>query len=425
MFSRYFFGIALLLVSCLATAAVPAIDSDDGRTLALAGDGSLFTWGYSNAGLPSRITGLSDVVAISAGNDHFSALKSDGTVWSSHFVASSTGKYYAPGEFAQVAGLSGITAISEGGDYRVALKNDGSVWEWGYYFTGDAVPIAGLSGVRAIYSSGTISLALATDNTVLSWSGNKPSGGTGGRTAPALVTGLSDVTAFSADESGGIRYAVKSDGTVWRWTASSAPRTISGLTNVKNISANYGMALALKNDGTVWAWGYNSKGELGDGTTTTRTAPVQVLGLTDIVAISAGGMFEASAALQRDGTVWTWGDNSAGQIGNKGTNPYYSTPVQPYNSITATALNLGAVSVAKVSDSDRLFNWAESAFPTLFSPIAPPSQSASGYYFRNYATTRSYLATKDGHVFYLTPLGALLDVGLVADFLPKAQAAGF
>jgi alpha-tubulin suppressor-like RCC1 family protein len=70
----------------------------------------------------------------------------------------------------------------------------------------------------------------------------------------------------------------------------------------------------LKTDGTVWAWGNNSNGQLGDGTTTQSTSPVQVSGLSNVTAIAAGATH--TVALKTDGTVWAWGDNSNGQLGN-------------------------------------------------------------------------------------------------------------
>ena len=69
----------------------------------------------------------------------------------------------------------------------------------------------------------------------------------------------------------------------------------------------------MKSDGTLWAWGSNWAGQLGDGTTTDKTTPVQIISsLTDIVSIASGG--EHSIALKSDGTVWTWGRNWAGAI---------------------------------------------------------------------------------------------------------------
>ena len=72
--------------------------------------------------------------------------------------------------------------------------------------------------------------------------------------------------------------------------------------------------LAIKNDGTLWAWGDNTDGELGDGTYNDRDTPVQVVGLTNVIAIAAGGYH--NLALKSDGTVWAWGRNFLYQLGD-------------------------------------------------------------------------------------------------------------
>ncbi|AFE04907.1 hypothetical protein COCOR_02899 [Corallococcus coralloides DSM 2259] len=76
--------------------------------------------------------------------------------------------------------------------------------------------------------------------------------------------------------------------------------------------------VALRGDGTVWGWGSNGNGQLGDGTTTDRAVPVQVAGLTEVTALGSGSSH--ALALRRDGTVWTWGFNGDGQLGD-GTVP--------------------------------------------------------------------------------------------------------
>ena len=91
------------------------------------------------------------------------------------------------------------------------------------------------------------------------------------------------------------------------------------------ISAGGSHIIALKSDGTVWAWGHNYDGQLGDGTKTDKTTPVQVSGLTGIVSISAG--YCHTIALKSDGTVWAWGYNYYGHLGD-GTKTDKTTPVQ-------------------------------------------------------------------------------------------------
>lgn len=97
---------------------------------------------------------------------------------------------------------------------------------------------------------------------------------------------------------------------------------VSGLSGVIAIDCGASHSLAVKNGGTVWAWGYNGSGELGDGTTTTRVTPVQVSGLTGIAEIAGGNSFSLA---MRPGAVWAWG--IGGKLGN-GSYSGSSTPVQ-------------------------------------------------------------------------------------------------
>ncbi|MBY9081309.1 RCC1 domain-containing protein, partial [Paenibacillus sp. CGMCC 1.18879] len=89
---------------------------------------------------------------------------------------------------------------------------------------------------------------------------------------------------------------------------------ISTLSGVTAIAAGSSHSLALKSDGSVWAWGYNGGGQLGDNSTTQRSVPVQVTGLTEVTAIAGGN--NHSLALKSDGSVWAWGYNGGGQLGD-------------------------------------------------------------------------------------------------------------
>jgi alpha-tubulin suppressor-like RCC1 family protein len=142
---------------------------------------------------------------------------------------------------------------------------------------------------------------------------------------------------------------LKSDGTVWAWGANSSgqlgdgtvttrltpvqvknPSGTAFLTGIVAIAAG-GPSIALKSDGTLWSWGLNASGQLGDGTTTNRLLPVQVVGqsgsgvFTNAASIAASSNFTLAA--KSDGTLWTWGFNGNGQLGN-GTLVNSTTPVQ-------------------------------------------------------------------------------------------------
>ncbi len=94
---------------------------------------------------------------------------------------------------------------------------------------------------------------------------------------------------------------------------------MTGLTGAIAVAAGGydGHSIALKSDGTLYAWGGNSDGQLGDGTTTNRTTPVQVTGLSGVSSI-ASSAYDA-LALKSDGTVWTWGANDVGELGTGST----------------------------------------------------------------------------------------------------------
>jgi hypothetical protein len=108
----------------------------------------------------------------------------------------------------------------------------------------------------------------------------------------------------------------------------STPVSVSGLSKAIAIAAGWNHTCALLNNGTVKCWGHNDHGQLGDGTTANKRTPVSVLGLSNAVAIAAGGAH--TCALLSDGTVRCWGRNYYGQLGD-GTNDDKITPVSVLN----------------------------------------------------------------------------------------------
>lgn len=166
-----------------------------------------------------------------------------------------------------------------------------------------------------------------TNGCVFAWgegtAGQLGDGSTQERGAPKPVANLSDVIAVDGGDKENL--ALRSDGTVWAWGvgldvpggSSGVPVRVPGLTDVTQISAGQGSGLALRSDGTVWAWGSDDHGQLGDGVDhgpNGSPTPVRVVGLTDVASISIS--LENGYAARSDGTVWSWGDNSWGQLGN-------------------------------------------------------------------------------------------------------------
>jgi alpha-tubulin suppressor-like RCC1 family protein len=94
----------------------------------------------------------------------------------------------------------------------------------------------------------------------------------------------------------------------------SFPVQVLGLDHVVTLATGSYHVLALRSDGSMWAWGDDQLGQLGDGTNGFRYTPVPVAGLTDVVALSAGRAH--SLAVRADGSTWAWGGNDAAQIGD-------------------------------------------------------------------------------------------------------------
>ena len=121
----------------------------------------------------------------------------------------------------------------------------------------------------------------------------------------------------------------------------SGPAAISGITGLTIIAGGELHTLAIKSDGTAWAWGSNGRGQLGNtlqlgGST---AIPEQVTGLTNVVALAAG--VNHSLGLKNDGTVWAWGDNTWGQLGNTNLATSNAVPVQVSGLVNIVAIAAG------------------------------------------------------------------------------------
>jgi alpha-tubulin suppressor-like RCC1 family protein len=352
----------------------------DGHSIATDPSGKVYTWGWNTNGqlgngtytysydVPVTVTTSGvlsgkTITAVAGGEAHSIALTSDGTVytWGHNFIGQlGNGNLTDSNVPVAVTGLSGktITAVAGGGTHSIALASDGTVYTWGFNFYGQlgngnntnsnvAVAVTGLSGktITAIAGGLNHSIALATDGTVYTWgdnfSGQLGNGTNNASNVPVAVTGLSGKT-ITAVAGGGVHsIALAPDGTVYTWgenyfgqlgngtnTYSNVPVAVTGLSG-KTITAIAGGGLhsiALASDGKVYTWGYNVFGQLGNGTNTDSNVPVAVTGLSGetITAIASGK--DHSFALASDGTVYTWGDNYYGQLGN-GTNTDSNVPV--------------------------------------------------------------------------------------------------
>ncbi|MCE9672828.1 RCC1 repeat-containing protein [Myxococcus stipitatus] len=302
------------------------------------GDGSV----PLNRYLPEQVPGLSGIVTVAPGTSHALAVDSNGRVWAwgdNSDGQLGNGSYTGSNTPVQVPGLTGVVAVATGGAHSLALRDDGTVWAWGANSSGQLgdgntwfgrstpLPVQGLSRIVAVSAGFAHSLALRDDGVLFAWgmnnSGQLGDGSTTNRLLPVQVPGVSDIVAV--DGGNAFSLAVLSNGTVWAWgnnaqgqlgngttTNEASPKQVPGLNDVKAVSAGfYDHALAVHANGTVSAWGNNDVGQLGDGTTSARSSPVQVQGLTQVLTVSAGGVH--SLALRSDGTARAWGNNGFGQ----------------------------------------------------------------------------------------------------------------
>ncbi|MEU0877604.1 hypothetical protein ABZ345_03310 [Lentzea sp. NPDC005914] len=334
-----------------------AVDAGVNHAYALKSDGTVRSWGdnqYGQLGTgvtgdasydPLRVTGLDGVTDVVAGDWSGYALKSDGTVWAwgwndaGQLGTGTAGDSNVP---LRVYGLTGVTAVAATHQNAYALKSDGTVWAWGSNVRdglGGAscpegqvcppgtplrvpVPLPGTTKITAIAAGGTeTAYALRSDGTAWAWGRNwKGETGTGAplqssEPRPAQVAGLTGVVSIAGGDEVG--YATTSDGKVWAWgddywgtlgtgtwcrkaeeCRSSVPVEVQGLTGVTKIDSSTGTTFALKPDGSVWAWGRNAdRGNLGNGTwdtcstwpltrTCRASSPVQttISGVSDVAA---------------------------------------------------------------------------------------------------------------------------------------------
>ena len=343
-----------------------AIAAGSSHAAAVAQDGSVWAWGDNDQGElgleggdrpgPAKLN-VPAAMGVSASEDgsvlepggHTLVLTRDRTLYT--FGDNDHGQLGAAGDDrrtpALLAGLEQIVQVSAGADFSVAVREDGTAWAWGrdaFGQLGDGdseevsreapVQVAGVQDFQMVSAGRYHTLGLRRDGSVVAW-GDNATGVLGDgtletRREPVAVRHLTEVVQVAAGDE--FSLALKRDGTVWAWGDNDhgtlgdpalprtdevkEPRQVSGLGDIVAVAAGAHHALALKRDGTVWAWGANHHGELGNGEGGFGRfvpEPVRVVDLDQVALIAAGEGF--SLAARADGTVWAWGENSSGQLG--------------------------------------------------------------------------------------------------------------
>ena len=321
------------------------------------GSGRLGLGNVANQSSPVQVGTLGNWSRASTGDSHSVSVKVDGTMWT-------WGSYSGLGQNdivdrsspTQVGALTNWAnseqSFGAGGGFTLAVKTDGTLWAWGTGLNGrlgdgtvvnrsSPVQIGALSNWSRVFAGKKHSVAVKTDGTLWSWGYNN--GGPLGdgtvisRSSPVQIGALTNWYFLAASYT---TMAVKTDGTLWSWgngtsgvlggnaTANrSSPVQVGALTNWSAVSCANKTAASVKTDGTLWAWGYNAQGQLGQSNTIYRSSPVQVGALTNWSRVGLNGNACAVVSLKTDGTLWAWGHNNVGQVGDS-TTINKSSPIQ-------------------------------------------------------------------------------------------------
>lgn len=399
------------------SSSIKGISTGQYHTVAVKNDGTVWTWGYNGYGqlgtgnnfdrlTPFSISGVSSVVAVAAGQNHSLALTSGGIVWGWGYNGygqlgdGTTTQRLTP---VQVILLTNVVAIAAGQNFSLALKSDGTVWGWGYNGYGQLgdgttttrqspVQVTALTGVTQIAAGAYHSMARKSDGSMWTWGyggyGQLGNGSTSSESNIVKVTGLSTVVAIGAGDNHSL--AVQSDGSVWAWgyngygqlgdgttTQEATPIQVgtstSGFSGFSVVEGGSNFSLAMQSNGTVWAWGDNTQGQFGDGITNQSLTPVEQLACAPVNSagsgvsifttyVSANQQFAVSA--KSDGTVWAWGDNTYGQLGD-GTQINRNTPVEAAGVTGATDVSAGGFHSLAATNTGSVWTWGYNGYGEL------------------------------------------------------------
>ena len=391
------------------------------HTVAIRADGSLWAWGrkYAETELfdddtpilvdygysPVQIGADTDWTFVSAGLFHTAAIRADGSLWAwgrkfiwdddyaQDVLAVDHG--YTP---VQIGTYTNWAYVSAGAFHTVAIRIDGSLWAWGnneYGQLGDGtggeghyfdtpIQIGTDTNWGSVSAGGLHTVAIRTDGSLWAW-GSNDFGQLGYGTddeenfisTPIQVGTYTDWASVSAG--GEYTIAIRADGSLWVWGSNdsgqlgvgtsgeghyiSTPTRIEAGTNWAFVFAStFAHNIAIGTDGSLWAWGLNYFGKLGDGTTAQRNAPVQIQPGTRRASVATG--FFHTVVIRTDGSLWAWGRNGEGLLGD-GTTTDRHRPIQIGTYTNWASVSAGLIHTAAIRTDGSLWAWGVNDFGQL------------------------------------------------------------